>query len=74
MRLANISEIRATPDMLLAADAALLCNVRVGVWPIGSLHPADKHFSGEHPLLTQLTQALAADRTRHVTHHAQAWA
>lgn len=74
MRLFEVVEINAGIEDFLSADAAFLCNVRHGIWPIASLMPHAKTYDTRHPRLLEMSAALEADRSAYTTLHVAQWA
>jgi branched-subunit amino acid aminotransferase/4-amino-4-deoxychorismate lyase len=74
MRLFEVEEIHAGIEEFLAADAAFLCNVRHGIWPIAALMPHARTFETRHPRLLEIAAALEDDRNSYITLHARQWA
>lgn len=74
MRLFETKEVNAGIEDFLTAQAAFLCNVRHGIWPIASLMPQAKTFDTHNPRLLEMAAALAADRASYTTTHASQWA
>lgn len=74
MRLFEAKEVNAHIEDFLTAQAAFLCNVRHGIWPVASLMPHAKTYDTLHPRLLEAAAALAADRATYTTTHASQWA
>ncbi len=74
MRLFEVVETHAGIEDFLSADAAFLCNVRHGIWPIASLMPHAKTYDTRHARLLEIAAALEADRSAYTTLHTAQWA
>ncbi len=68
-----IEEVVADISKLTSADAAFICNARLGVWPIASLAPSNKQFDSSHPLIREVTARLDADLAAYVAANRSRW-
>lgn len=74
MRFENVREVNVDMTELLDADALVISNVRLGIWPVASLLPHGKMFDAHHPRIRALIAAFDADRTAYTARHAKEWA
>lgn len=74
MRLWDVREIAADVAELIAADAAFISNVRLGIWPIAALLPGGKMFDATHTRIRELSALLDANRAAYVANNAKDWA
>ena len=55
-------ECTETLETLHTADAVFICNSRLGVWPVSSIHSMDICFPNEHPTIGKLQNLILSDR------------
>lgn len=74
LRLTHAHEVTVGIDELYAADAMFITNARLGIWPVASLLPIEKHYNAHHPSIERITTELEADREAYHATHAKKWA
>ena len=65
--------VREGLSALNEAEAVMLTNSRVGVWPVASLDPAGLHFNVQQPVIGQLQRLLKHDQQQHILRERQRW-
>ncbi|MBX9726516.1 MAG: aminotransferase class IV, partial [Rickettsiales bacterium] len=73
LRLTHVHEVTVGIDALHAADAVFITNARLGIWPVASLLPLEKHYNTHHPTIQRIATAFEADREAYCATHTKDW-
>jgi branched-subunit amino acid aminotransferase/4-amino-4-deoxychorismate lyase len=69
-----VHEVTQHADALTSAEALFISNTRLGLWPVTMLLPEGRRFNTQHPVISEMTSRLMADRDTYAATHATAWA